>query len=322
MNLTDFKSALDQYGIKYKESGSSLVMQECPACGSSKYKVFFYNTPRDGLFLGKCFRGKCEETYSSSKYLYMMGVPNHEIDKIHGHDSTHNINSLSPDFNDQPKDVVEEKEEIIVVDKDIDKFIKISAWPDHPASKYAVSRGVTKYWHDEILIDPASNSVVFLVKDGNRAIGYQKRFLTPPYEYMKTQTSYGFKKTEHIIRFKNKGSILVCEGPFTALSAWEFGFDGVCTMGSGISDEQINIIVNIAKSEGKQVGFATENDEAGIKSFHNFRNKMYWHGINVFEVYPEIGKDLNDSWKAGRGFILNKSDNWGGPGIPNINIFG
>lgn len=321
MNLDDFKSALDDQGIKYRESGVSLAVQECPACGSTNFKVLFrvYGVNESDPFFGRCQRGRCEEGYSSIKYLTMMGMERADVLRAHGLDAQKNFESLIPNIiEEKPK---EKKQEYIIVEPDVKKFIKISAWPDHPASKYAINRGVKECWFNDIMIDPVSNAVVFLVKDGDKVIGYQKRFVNPPSKNFKTQTSVGFTRSNHVLRFERKGNIVVCEGPFTALSAWEFGFDGICTLGSGMSEKQMDIIAEIAEKEGKSIGFACENDTAGRKSLNKFRNYMIWKKIKVFKVLPECGKDLNDSYTAGRGFIIDNSDNWS-HGIPEINLFG
>lgn len=337
MDLDDFKEFLEEYGIEYYEAGQSLCLKECPACGSSRFKVLLrvHNVDLDeddGVFFGRCQRGSCEEGYSSIKYLLRMGVPKHEVLTLHGRDPIAALeNFANPGLkpkkdelaftglesnNSTPK---EEPEKVI----SISEFHKISAWPNYPASLYAIKRGVTEHFYDEILVDVDVNAVVFICRNANGdPIGYQKRFVKPTNPDMKTQTSAGWSKTKHILNYPNDGDILICEGPFTAVSAWSYGFHAVCTFGSHVSNQQIEQIIEIAEKTGKEIGVAAENDKAGLKAYKAVRSHMYWKDRKIFRVYPETGKDLNDSWQAGKTYKVETNDDWLGPSIPDVDFFG
>jgi DNA primase len=118
---------------------------------------------------------------------------------------------------------------------------------------------------------------------------------------MKVKSAKGFKKTQHILEFPGAGDIMVCEGPFTGLSAWHFGFHAVVTFGSGVSEQQLALIAALARKTGKRVGVAFDEDKAGRKGYRTVKLGMYHEKIPTFRIRPETGNDLNDSWKAGKG---------------------
>lgn len=326
MNLDSFKDALDELGIGYKESGVSLEVETCPECETGSYRVLFrvHGVDEDeAQFFGRCLRGSCLQGYSSFSYLKKSGMALSRVRKAHGQDPDSNLRGLSPPEPSNTLDMHISRpikiEENTPQELDLSDFFPIWSWPDHPASLYAIKRGYCEEFKDSILIDSKTNGVVFLVNEGLKTVGYQTRFLNPISKHMKTKTSAGFSKSNKIMHFPKDGAdILVCEGPFTALSAWHYGYYGVCTFGSSVSKTQIKLIADLADKLNVGVGYALEDDEAGRKGFNSLRAGLFWLGKSLFQIKPEVGADLNDSWQAGKGCVKVADDNWPGPAIPYI----
>lgn len=308
MLVDDFLSFLNKREVDYTTNDQSVILAEAPCCGGHN-KVYLYKEDSDPgrPIYGKCM--KCDQAWNSYTYLSELGFDDKEIDILHGMVELKNlelgmINAI--DFNlFQGK--AKAKTETAYFD--VNHYYPLEEVADHEASKYAISRGWTIDRKDDILVDIYSNSVVFVVRDAEgNALGYQKRFLVPPRPEMKVQSAKGFKKTQHILQYPNNGDILVCEGPFTALSAWHYGYHAVCTFGAGVSEKQIQLIIELAKKTGKKVGVSFDLDKAGQKGYRIIATAMHWEHIPVFVVKPEVGNDLNDSWKAGKGIQLLPPD--------------
>jgi DNA primase len=172
------------------------------------------------------------------------------------------------------------------------------------------------------MIDHASCAVVFVVYDNGQVAGYQRRYLFPNNEWTKAKTSEGFSKTEHILVFMNPGKdIAVCEGPFTGVSAWHFGYTGVVTFGASVSETQIKKILDLANLMNVRVGIAFDDDDAGSKGTTRIRSAMHWAGKTTFKLKASTGNDLNDAWKASGQAILVEEKTEYNPAIPELKGF-
>ena len=99
MRLSDFQEILDKNGIKYYEGGVSLVVKDCPACGSGNFKVLFRVhgvEDVDQPFFGRCQRGSCLQNYSSISYLLKAGAPRNEVMGAHGMDPNESFRKMIP----------------------------------------------------------------------------------------------------------------------------------------------------------------------------------------------------------------------------------
>ena len=335
MKLEDFKEILDEHGINYYESGASLALQECPECGSKEYKVLLrvVDVDENEPFFGRCQKGKCQEGYSSVKYLLKMGLPTREVFAAHGMDPQSSFDAIAGKKKEKQATITDAqparpayKETVI----NLDEFHRMSAWPNHPAVAYAKSRGINDIHINDVLINPMANAVVFICRnDKGQPIGWQQRFVKPTNPEMKTQTMDGWSKTMHIMEYPGAGDIVVCEGPFTAVSAQFYGFHAVCTFGSGMSSQQMDLIAKLSEKTGKNIGVAVEMedrprkpDEASLKCYRKMRSYLYWMNKPIFKVIPEVGKDLNDAWQAGKRFERIDKEDWDGPAIPEVDFFG
>lgn len=309
--LENFREILDEYGVDSKETGKSLAVEFCPECDRNKFKVLFRSVDVDEeqpLF-GRCQSGSCGKNYSSISYLIKLGVPRGEVLHAHGKNPEETLRRLN--INNEAKDVkkVKKEESKRVVDVDISSFYPVDSFPNNAVSKYAIKRGYTPVQKDSIMIDTKYSAVVFVCRsDDSKVIGYQRRFMIVTGSNSKTKNSDGFITSENIMRFKNDGPIVICEGPFTALSAWHWGFDAIATFGSGAGTKQLGIITYIIKDENKRVLVARENDEAGIKYFNKIATALHWDNIAPGLILPEHGDDLNDSWQAGKKYKIESTE--------------
>lgn len=304
-SLADFQEALDELGVNWRMSGQSMAVQDCPACGSSKYKVIFRSQPDENeeVFFGKCLRGSCGEGYSSVKYLTMAGMSRSDAYARHGKDPVKNFKGLA-----EIDQITVHKPDLVQPPQhtDISAFIDIDSMPKHYVAKYAYKRGYTPEQSHVIKMDIVDNSVVFLVLQGLEPIGYQKRFVSP-YANPKTKTSHGFKRDVCLSFYRPRSPLVVCEGPFTALSAWHYGFHGACTFGSSLTKEQLKWIAT--QGICNPVYYALEtDDEASKDALRKFRAAMAWEGVDFKLIKPEVGKDLNDSWQAQKGYKIEEPD--------------
>ena len=300
MEIAEIMGLLEEHGIDSRESGQSLAVQYCPECGKKKYKVLFRLSDGDEPLLGKCMSGSCGQGYSTVSYMIKLGIPYADIMAAHGKDPVKDLEKMSdtavkeviqPSFN-APKGI------------DISEFFDVEILPNHPASLYAISRGYVKALSKNIKIDLNTSSVVFISYKGDTPVGYQKRFIISTGQ--KTDTAKDFDAGSNLIHFAGNGDIVLVEGPFTGVSAWHYGFDAFVTFGSNVSETQLIMIADYARNTRKSILVARENDDAGHKYYETIYNYFAWRGIEVKAVEPEIGSDLNDSWKVGKRFVISE----------------
>jgi len=326
LDLTTLKDFLEQEDVEYKDAGERIYLKECFECGNGKWKVSFKEPRNDRhrAIWGICFR--CSATFSSYRYLVDLGFSRENIKELHGFDVA------------TPTEELIQFAEVIVegnADKNIDtsdprpaqvidtsRFISIKSWPNHPASLYAKRRGVPEALYPHVMIDPDVNAVVFLCIEDGKPIGWQKRFVNPYPESFKTLNPPAdvFKKSQHIIEYPNSGSIVVCEGPFTGVAAWNYGYHAIVTFGSGISLEQIAKIEEIATTTKKSIYVSFDLDAAGFKGFFKIKNYFNRRGVDVLRLYPNSGNDLNDAWMSESGVTVDVEESWDSS-VPVLDIF-
>lgn len=291
----------DFHGIDVRESGSHLVFRHCPSCDSEKWKVSLY----DDSFRGKCFR--CDETFSIYSYLVETGIEVPEVKKLLYKGG---VTKTDEGLIDIPHLSLEKKPEKETISKintsvDLSKFFRIDEWPDHKSSLYAKKRGVPEDLYDKILISVDTYGVVFLSHDYYTKVcnGYQIRYVNPLTQ-AKTYNLPGFQTAENIIVYERKGAdIVVCEGPFNAVSAYNYGYTGVSTFGSNFSYNQAMMIMDLADKKKCGVISGFDMDEAGEKGFLIMRDICSEYGYSLKKLIPTTG-DLNDSWMEGKGFTI------------------
>lgn len=309
MRLEEFAEFLDYCGIRFKDRPKAFVLQDCPACGSDRYKVYLYKDEDKGWknLYGKCV--KCETKFTSFSYLIDMGQDLDEVKELHntGEAAPEDLGSL-----EILADVTsgkEKREEVYSPTiHSIDHLTPINVRPNSPPSVYAMKRGVTPDLYEYIMVDRRADAVAFLCIENGKIVGYQYRYVNPFNPDMKTWNPPTFKKSHHIIDYPNHGDILICEGPFTAVAAYHYGFHGVCTFGSAISKHQIKKIAELSKRLDKRIAVSYDLDAAGLGGYFKIKMAMKSEGIDVYRVRPEVGNDLNDSYQKGKGYVIVDKD--------------
>ena len=307
ITMDRFKEVLGDIGVLHHDRNNYLALQECPSCGDNRYKVYIYfdyDVPR-----GRCTRGSCDKGYTPLSYLMDRGMEEGEARSRLGLDVLDNLKSLF-----QTSTTIEKIEELTVVPEvSTESFLDVD--PETYVGRYAIGRGYTDFYKDIIKMDLEENAVVFLVKRDGKTIGYQKRFVSPHAD-PKTRTSKGFQRVCMMFPAQKSQGVLVCEGPFTALSGSHFGFDSLCTFGAGLSPIQIKEIAATARNG--VIYYAKDNDEAGDKGLYKFVMAMRWYNLKILVVEPGYGKDLNDAWKKGAGYRVKECEI--DPWIPRLEI--
>jgi hypothetical protein len=315
MDLDSFIDFLDNNNIPYKTTFQSIILSGCPNCGPAKEKIYLFKDRRDdiGPFFGQCM--KCSTSINSKTYLYELGLDRRAIDDLHGRVLDEDIRSivmphldLKEKFSRTDKN---EKTDIEPEEVDTSMFFSILDHPKHEASLYAKKRGWTEAQANCVFIDYYVSAVVFVVNNNGKTVGYQRRMLHPFDPNMKTISSTGFQKRRFILEFPNDGDICVCEGPFTALSAWHYGFHAVCTFGSNVGEKQLDAISMLSRTKNKSVAVAFDEDSSGRKGHHKIKSRLFWDDTPYYRIKPEAGNDLNDSWMSGKKYeVVSNEDEW------------
>lgn len=271
----------------------------CPICGTEKWKIWLY----EKTLAGSCFR--CHTPFNLFSLFKAHGLPMGEIARLTGGEVT--VDEAGVSFSLEEETIASEplKPNLGLPSS---QFFRIDEWPTHPAAKYALSRGVPPELFDQILIDIQSNAVCFLVIQEGKLVGYQLRFVNPANKNVKTYTAKDFKTGESLLEYhRPEGDLFVCEGPFNAVTAFNWGHTGLCTFGSRISQFQIDRLCFLAKSLEKPLYCAFDMDDAGWHAYLQVKDVCSGRGIEVVKVEPETGNDLNDSWKAGKKWAIAHS---------------
>lgn len=326
MKVDKLISFLEDNDVEYKDAGERIYLQHCYECGNGKWKVSFQDTNKEfKVIYGRCFR--CGAEFSTFRYLLDVGF---SIEAVKG---LHNFEHLSKEkaeaefidlleMDDKLREVSSEKVEYAPKGMAIPELFRISSWPKHPASLYAIKRGVPPELFDDIMIDPKTNSVAFLCRQNGSILGWQKRFVSPPTPNFKTMNPPAdqFKKSMHVIEYPNSGPIAICEGPFTGVAAWHFGYHAIVTFGSAVSKAQIKRISEIVKETRKEVFVSFDLDPAGFRGFFKIKNYFTRREVEVKRLRPETGNDLNDSWKEGKRAMVVENDPYDST-VPVLEIF-
>lgn len=306
MNITteSFIDFLASIGIEAGVSGKSIKVRDCPACGATEGSVIFaINRKPNTPFLGKCLRANnCGQGFSSVSYLKMLEIPWSEISDLHGIDGIRGLERAI-----EPKDITEINginDTVMTMDDlpplDTKMYIPLEAIPNYPLAEYAFSRGYCSELSDDIMLNFEEQAIVFLVRNSKGVpVGYQWRY--PKTRKVKAKTMSGMDKTYAIMQIPKAGAdYILCEGPFTGVSGYRYGYSALCTMGS-VSKWQLEWVKARLEAEGRRrLYVATDNDEAGEKYLRAVLSYFQWEeGWSIYSVRYANGPtkaDLNDCW--------------------------
>jgi hypothetical protein len=141
--------------------------------------------------------------------------------------------------------------------------------------------------HFKVRINPAwMYSILIPLTVQQRFLGYVCR--RPDEEGIsKYKNSRGFPREQHLVADLVCGPVLVTEGMFDRMRAWEYGFsNGAAVMGSHVSDAQYDHLLRYASEV--LVGF--DADEAGAKNTHALIKRLKADG-KKYVCFP---------WQAGQ----------------------
>lgn len=156
----------------------------------------------------------------------------------------------------------------------------------------------------DIGYDSKENSIVIPLNDGyGKPVGFSRRFLDPGTgpKYKNSRNDEVFNKGQLLYNLdkarKHAGSfLLILEGYFDVLSAWQSGFkNSVAICKDTLTEDQASLITKLCK--GKTVILVPDNDETGMHSVLSNRDLLRASDPSVhIQVAPppEGCKDLND----------------------------
>lgn len=147
------------------------------------------------------------------------------------------------------------------------------------------------------LLIPIADSQGRIVAFGGRSLSNDGKY--PKYKntrvspiFQKKNILFNYNKAKPFVRQENE--VLVVEGYFDAISAWELGFKNtVAVMGSEITEDQAELL----KSLNASVTLCLDNDEVGRSSICKNIPVLYEKEINVNVIDSsalKAGKDMND----------------------------
>ncbi len=174
------------------------------------------------------------------------------------------------------------------------------------AKDYLKKRGFSQETIDIFGIgyDSKENSIVIPLNDGyGKPVGFSRRFLEPGKgpKYKNSRNDEVFNKGQLLYNLdkarKHAGSfLLVLEGYFDVLSAWQSGFkNSVAICKDTLTEDQASLIAKLCK--GKTVILVPDNDETGMRSVLSNRDLLRASdpGVHIQVAPPPEGcKDLND----------------------------
>jgi hypothetical protein len=300
-----FIDALEQFGVGYRTTSRSIVIETCPAC-QKKWKVWMFRPDErkgGGRTGGQCWR--CGERFSSFTLLTGLGFDEDDVrDALR-------IGRFSPDLEPESwrlPDFEPEWQEMKSLEKNLKEaeipsgYFRICEWPEHPAAEYAAKRGLIAPMTEYTFLDPMTNSIAFPITHDGMLVGFQRRFVKPINPKMKVITDANApRKHSFICMGEPTGPIAIVEGPFDAVAAAWFGWYGVATLGSQVAKTQAQEIAQMALKTGQPIYLAFDNDLAGEQGCRLLAKYLDAYGLSFKRVLP-INNNIKDL-----GELLEKS---------------
>jgi DNA primase len=173
------------------------------------------------------------------------------------------------------------------------------------APETIIDSGIAAYYNNKLL-SLISDRITFPICDKNgNILGFSGRLIKSSDKmpkYLHTHATKIFDKGNilyNIQNVKTAETLIICEGFFDVISYDTAGFCAICTMGTALTDKNIENIKKTCKNL-KFIFISFDNDSAGIKA--NLENglALLKQGFNVYKVgeYDSKYKDTDELIKA------------------------
>lgn len=256
---------LSNHGTDHKVTTNSIIVN-CPKCSSQK----LYIDKTHGNFI--CF--KCsEEGIKGPTPFYAL----HLLTGLSIEDIKTELEINEPKQLPQASAVTRKASAYVP-----SRFVRLIDPTAIEGVNYLYKRGVDLETADKFNIqyDPQRKAIVFLCKDGSKYAGYQTRSVDPacPKEQQK-YTMTGFEKSKHFLfqEYIKGDSVILAEGPISAIKFAKTGISFVASMGKAISKNQVQKLVDLGI---KNVYLGLDRDafkeiNAFIKNYSTLFNIFY-----------------------------------------------
>lgn len=272
------ESFLNNNGISHETNSNSLILT-CPKCNKDK----LYISKDKGHFI--CFHCADNGVKGPSPYYALSLLTDKSISDIKSE-----LEVIDTRILPQAKAI--SKTVIPYIPK---RFIKINEQEALEGANYLFKRGVdvqTALQYN-IQYDPKNRAVAFMCKEGSNYVGYQTRSIDPncPKEKQKFTMS-GFEKSKHFLfqEYIKGDSVILAEGPISAIKFAKTGIPFIASMGKAISENQVNKLLALGITK---VYLGLDRD--AFKEINKFILKYR----TVFDIYhlkvPYGRDDFGDS---------------------------
>ena len=288
--MSKLEEFLDDHGIFYRPRENSVTVI-CPNC--NKEKLDIHKSELNYI----CYY--CADTTNpvrgpnATKLLADLSGVNYGIvkRKLSGFISMLDFANYSITQTVEPVKVVEE-----ISVKFPELSYRLNAAASKPAVEYLQNiRGIPldigiKY---DLRYEPKKLSIIFPVYDNKKLIGYQNRSIDPncPKQYQK-MTLKGFEKSDYLM-FEDSivgNSVILAEGPISALKFARTGVGFVATMGKYVSEKQM---LRLRDRGIKRIYLALDDDAfAETKKLSEKYESMF--EFYLLQLNDAIKKELKD----------------------------
>jgi len=273
--MDDLLILFEKAEISPRENQKSFIL-DCPECGKRNH---CYVRKESGF--AKCF--KCLASWNFySLAAALMGVRVSDVEKRLGQASAEMIPDPWPKKREREDDLPSRP---ILLGMDF-----VPAENSDAALSYLLSRGMTpeKMVYYDVRYHAAMHAVVFpIVRDGI-TYGWQARRIPPlKDEKMRLLTMAGVDKGRFLLnwdRASKHDRIVLVEGPFDCVKADQPGYGAVASMGKGVSDEQVNMILSVAR----QVYIGVDKD--ATEQAEELCSRFLQAGVEVYRLLPPDGR--------------------------------
>lgn len=318
LELIDMESYLNSQGIDFKEnrgsSGRQLNLRDCPACGSSKWKV--YMGADTGL--GNCFSGSCEQKFN--KYTFIK----HHLKFPSNSELIRHIKHIASQQGWRQKKIqrVETRENEIVLPNSVELPF------NGKNLKYLTNRGISSEMSNYFYLRYCENGK-YCYQDGNkeRFQDYSERIIIPIYDLEGNLVSFqgrditGQSEKKYLFppglsstgRYLYNGHnaimsncIVMCEGVFDVIAVkmaldediYLRGVTPVASFGkhlsNGLKDDQIGELIKLKKFGLKHVCFMWDGEILAIRSAIKSALLVTSLGIKASVAILPNNKDPNE----------------------------